>query len=429
MFNLNKKSNTEVEDLEPQQYANLYYKEDVPLADVRKNILRKFVYYAAAIIIFFIVLGFSVKFPTQLSYPFIIKSNQKEEIYRYPTNVYIISTYVNPGQKVKQGDYLVKITSPEISELITQFNAAQKFSEQFQSYENISIEKQTEILRLNNQKLEVELTKTQKDLNYLEQSWSSAYTKLTYDYEQAKKFFSINKRLFENGTISQWELDIYKAKEVNALNELEKAQADYNTQKNTLQSRMQEIKADIQRNEQEILKIAIDKDSRDVQIKNELDLIKSKITQTYGKFLISEEGLIILSPMDGQVSYLFTGEKEVAAGAILLKIFSGASQLYALSDIPSQQIGRIKKNNKVVLKVASFPHYQWGVMEGYIKYLSLTPDEKGNFSCEVQITNYGHLRKFLQIGMTGTATIILEEKTFMAYIFEGFKKTYYNLVE
>ncbi len=59
----------QTKELEPQQYQQLYWEEDVPLQDVRKNALRKFVYIGAILCLVFVTIGFFVKFPDQIELP------------------------------------------------------------------------------------------------------------------------------------------------------------------------------------------------------------------------------------------------------------------------------------------------------------------------------------------------------------------------
>src|SRR5437763_3659775 len=108
----------EVQELEPQQYRQLYWEEDVPLTDVRKSVLRKFVYIGCSLCLLFLTVGFFLTFPDQIELPFIIKNNQSEQIYRFPYPVYVAEKYIQPHDAVVKGQRLIRITSPEIVSLI-----------------------------------------------------------------------------------------------------------------------------------------------------------------------------------------------------------------------------------------------------------------------------------------------------------------------
>src|SRR6478736_6823311 len=99
----------ETDDLKPVQYQKLYWEEDVPLRDVRKSTLRKFVYLGCILFLIFIFIGLFIKFPDQVELPFVIKSDKSEEIYRYASPVYLVDKYVHPQDIVKKGQPLIKI--------------------------------------------------------------------------------------------------------------------------------------------------------------------------------------------------------------------------------------------------------------------------------------------------------------------------------
>ena len=62
----------------------------------------------------FAILAIFIKFPDQVELPFVLKSDQSEEIYRFSYPVYILEDYQKQGSKVSKGQKLMRITSPEI---------------------------------------------------------------------------------------------------------------------------------------------------------------------------------------------------------------------------------------------------------------------------------------------------------------------------
>ncbi len=135
-------------DLDPQQYGDLYQEDDVPLADVRKNTLRKFIYIGVGVLLSFILLSVTVQFPNQLHFPFVLKNNQTEEIYRFSESVYVLESYVNSQQLVENGSRLLKITSAEIVELVEDYQLAQTKLTLFKENELAIMQKLVVILEL-----------------------------------------------------------------------------------------------------------------------------------------------------------------------------------------------------------------------------------------------------------------------------------------
>ena len=75
----------ETDELEPQQYERIYWDEDVPVKDVRKSALRKLVYVGGGLCLVFSILAIFIKFPDEVELPFVVKSDQSEDIdFRIP---------------------------------------------------------------------------------------------------------------------------------------------------------------------------------------------------------------------------------------------------------------------------------------------------------------------------------------------------------
>jgi len=114
-----------------------------------------------------------------------------------------------------------------------------------------------------------------------------------------------------------------------------------------------------------------------------------------------------LSNKPGKVSYLFEGEKELKSGQILLKVRDDLDIYYARGEVQPNAIGKFKEAQKAALKINSFPHFEWGTLNGDIEALSKSPNENGNFIMRLKILDYGNLENMVQVGMDGMATILI----------------------
>ncbi|MEI8204906.1 MAG: hypothetical protein WCH34_17935 [Bacteroidota bacterium] len=416
----------EIDELEPQQYKRLYWEEDVPVKDVRKNVLRKFLYIGSLLGILFIVAGLLIKFPDQIELPFIIKSDKSEEIYRFSNPVYVIERYVKPGDVIKKGQALLRITSPEIVLLINNYVEAKQNLENFKNQKTFSIKKQNEILLLKIKNNRNNILETEKEYTLLENKWKSNKQRLEYENEVALKKYAANKNFFDEGHLSKFDLFEVEIRKVITSDSLESATQDFEKSKLSLKYLQSQYLSEINMLNYELQKSDIDLKYDSIAILNKFELVKNKISNTYGDFEIVNGEIIIKANSNGVISYIFEGEKEVGAGAILMKLIYNNSAMYAWIQSPASLIGRIAKDEKVVLKVASFPFYEWGTIKGHVFNQSLTPDEKGCFSVKIAIDDAGKLKTLIQAGMNGDATIILEEKTFYDYFFRKIKKTFYK---
>jgi hypothetical protein len=416
----------ETDELEPQQYQHLYKEEDVPLKDVRKSVLRKFVYIGAGLCLVFLMIWLFVKFPDQVELPFEIKSNQSEEIYRFSNPVYVIDKYVKPQDIVSSGQPLVRITSVEIVTLINSYLEAEQNLLNFSKQKLVSVEKQKEIISNKIAQSTNDISEVQHEMATLDSSWKSNLAKAEFENNDAIYKYNINKKLFDEGVISKNDLTEFETRKIRAADVLITAEQNYGKLKYSLEVLYHKYLLDNNSSNEELKKIDIDTKYDSVSLSNQYALAKNKIKNTFGDFELRGGDLVLKANANGIVSFIFEGEKEVAPSAILLKVINSNASYYALVKSPPSLIGRISKNMQSVLKIASFPFYEWGTVKGHVEELSLTPDESGNFSVRISIDNFGNMKHVMRIGMNGDATIILEEKTLYYYFFRKAKQFYYS---
>lgn len=412
-------------DLEPQQCQQLYWEEDVPLKDVRKSVLRKFVHIGCILCLLLGTIGFCVKLPDQVVLPFIIMNNQSEQLYRFSYPVYVTEKYTQPNDTIIKGQRLVRITSPEIVDLINNYREAEQNLLNFSSSKVLAFEK--EIIKNRMQQNRINIAEVQTELAILENKARSNLATAEYEKEATQKRYQVMKDLYEAKVSSKFELMEYEARKNRAADELESAKQNYQKAKHSLAALQSKYSLDTILAMEELGKATYNVKHDSAYLDNQYALAKNKIQNTFGDFELEGGDLILKGRAKGVVSYEFNGEKEVPAGSILLKIIHYTPDCYALVNSPPSKVGRLKSGKAVVLKVASFPFYEWGTLKGYIENVSLTPDENGKFLVKVFIQGYGRLKNLIQLGMNGDATVILEEQTIYDYFFRGLKRKYHNV--
>jgi len=415
---------SETDELEPQQYGRHYWEEDVPLADVRKNTLRRFVYLGCALFIVLCLAGAIIKFPDQVELPFVIKSGQPGETYRFPYAVYVTEKYITMGEHVKKGQPLIKITSPEIVALINNYREAEQNLNNYRLEKNMSVQKQQEILESKINTDQLKIAELKNELSSLESTWKSNEDRLKLESAIADKNYTNNKELYNAKYISKTELSDFEEKKVKTSDAWNTAKLGYEKDRINLTSLVDQYGIDIMSVQQELSKLSADTKFDSATINNQLEIAQNKISNTYGDFDLANGNLVLKASEDGIVTYIFDGDKEVQGSAILLKVNHNSSGLYSLVSCPPTLIGKIEKNQTAYLKVATFPSFEWGSVKGHIDNRSLTYDEKGNFDVRITLDDYRKLSNMLQPGMTGNVTIVLQEKTFFQYFFRKMKKTY-----
>lgn len=125
---------------------------------------------------------------------------------------------------------------------------------------------------------------------------------------------------------------------------------------------------------------------------------------------------VFISHIDGKVSFLnaWSENQNVEAGNLLFTIIPSAhSTFIAKLKAPVQNSGKIKKGQKVNIRLENFPDEEFGMLTGEVHNISLLPDKEGFFAVDVGLpkklmTNYNKEIVFTQ-EMSGVGEIITED--------------------
>jgi multidrug resistance efflux pump len=125
---------------------------------------------------------------------------------------------------------------------------------------------------------------------------------------------------------------------------------------------------------------------------------------------------LIRSSIDGKVSFLqyWTENQSVTQGDEVFVVVP-KDKKYFLGKVVAvaQNSGKIKKNQKVNIKLANYPDNEFGIIEGKVSNISSSPDKNGNLIIDVILpkgleTSYHKKIEFRQ-EMIGNAEIITED--------------------
>ena len=409
----------ETDDLELQQYARHYIEDDVPLKDVRQSVLRKSVYIGLGMFLMIVVAGMTIKFPDEVSLSFVLRGGTPERIYRFPYPVYIEELYAKTGNPVQKGTPLVRITSPEIVSLISDYRKAEAALTNYRANKPRALADTRAIVRLQAAQNAHMLQEINGRLTALQATWKSNEGRLRYELEEATRRLALNQALYNSKHISQLELKEYEAARLRAADALTTA-----TEAHTRDAAA--LREDAARYGLRNVSLSREEDRNSSEARtdstaliNTLAQAEAAIRHSFGDFAIKDGSLVLKSETDGTLSFLFEGEREVPESSILLKLTRQGGGLYATAVSPPSLIGKLKKGQTTYLKVATFPAYEWGAAKGHVEQLSLTPDEKGGFIVHICLDEQRRLANCLQPGMDGVMAIQLHERTF----FRNLQKT------
>lgn len=153
------------------------------------------------------------------------------------------------------------------------------------------------------------------------------------------------------------------------------------------------------------------------------DILISKINWWKKKYLV-------VSPISGNISFgkIWSENQKIVQGEDLFTIVPNENKLIAKIYVPLQGIGKIKKGQKILIDISSFPSQEFGFLESKVENISLVSNEKKFYIIETKLdsnllTTYNKELDFIP-NMEGNAKIITKKKRIISRIFEQFNKLF-----
>lgn len=232
-----------------------------------------------------------------------------------------------------------------------------------------------------------------------------------------KNNFNRNQRLFEQGVISANELEIKR---------LQYLQAQQNFQNIDLSiSQLFESKVNAQRGLQGV----------DINQKQDETTFYVNVLQTYDQLKRAlrdwEQSYLLKSSIDGKVSFQqYWGENQfVKSGEIIFTVLpDDKNNLLGKLVVPAQNSGKILSGQKVLIKLDNYLFQQFGIVQGKVRNISLSPDAQGNYYVEVELpnglkTSYNKQLSFDK-EMRGSAEIVTEDLRLIERVFYQFRELF-----
>jgi HlyD family secretion protein len=137
---------------------------------------------------------------------------------------------------------------------------------------------------------------------------------------------------------------------------------------------------------------------------------------------------LLISPIDGIIEFagFVQANQQLQVNQIICFVNPKNSSYYAEVLIPQTNLGKIKINQKVMLKFPSYPFQQYGYVEGTLDFISNIPTDSGYVSKVIFVkglnTNY-HKPILFREGLKATAEIITEEMSLLNRFFYNIKSS------
>lgn len=237
----------------------------------------------------------------------------------------------------------------------------------------------------------------------------------TRNYALSKSAYNRQVELFEKGVVSRQDLDRSEQELLAAKNEVDQSSQELERLNmdnlNLTNLSLKSLNRDIRNSSQYYSELQLAKQE-----------LKSKIKQWENLYVIKSPILGTVTVFDINNLYQNINKGEHLITVIPLQ----NSNPIGRCSVPIRNSGKLKNDQKVIIKLDNYPFTEWGTLSGTVKSISETP-KKGreiNYSVYVEIpnlrTSYGKNIIFKQ-EMYGTATIILDEVSLIERILYQFK--------
>ncbi len=137
---------------------------------------------------------------------------------------------------------------------------------------------------------------------------------------------------------------------------------------------------------------------------------------------------VFRSSIKGTVSFLqiWAENQTITAGENMFAIIPTTEKGFiGKVKAKAQNSGKLKFGQKVNIRLANFPDKEFGIIEGKVKAISLTPDKEGNLLLDIELPNgleTSYKKQInLQQEMTGTADIVTEDLRLLERLLYQFK--------
>lgn len=225
------------------------------------------------------------------------------------------------------------------------------------------------------------------------------------------------KQLHAENVISDAEFEKSEAAWLQQKRQIESAEAA------TLQNQMQMQQLQSQMNELRLTKTD-DQNVKELTLAEDLQRLRSAIAEWKQSFLI-------IAPIEGEVSLskIWSAQQSIGAGEEMLALIpegtqEDASKIIVKACVLSPNTGKIKPDNRAIIRMDAYPAQQYGSIEGIIRNISSLP-QQDEYLIDVELpnhllTSYGKVIPFRQ-EMTGQLRIITEERRVIERIFDRLK--------
>lgn len=171
-----------------------------------------------------------------------------------------------------------------------------------------------------------------------------------------------------------------------------------------------------------------------IQATEDLSLYLKSLENAYGKLISRmadwERTYLLKSPISGKVTLFnqLIRNQSVTKGEVVFTIVpENIKNIIGFMKLPIRNSGKVKPNQKVIIKLENYPFEEWGSLKGTVRNISDVPNKSENptYAVLVELSNLktssGKEIEF-KSEMYGSAEIVVEELTILKRILYQFRR-------
>ncbi|UOU98774.1 HlyD family secretion protein [Chryseobacterium daecheongense] len=389
------------------------------------------------ILLLILAMSYVIKYPEFVPAPIIVTSQNPPEKLEARTNSKIEKIFIKNHQEVKKNQILMVMQSTanykdvlELKKLVDSLTPDQlrtfpiqqtarfKLGELQGDYNNFAKAFQDEELFTRLQPYAPENLATNQSLS--EYRGRIATLKLQKNlemekYELTRKNYQRTRDLYNQGVISAFELESEKVKYLQA------------------QQSLENIKISLSQIEESISNLNKTKSGTAINSEKDKITYSSQTLQLFEQLRKSlkqwEQNYLVVSSIDGLASFQqFFGENQfVKTGDAILSILpKNKETLVGRMSVPATNSGKITPGEKVLIKLDNYRFQEYGIVEGKVQNISLSPDKDGNYYVDIILpkglkTSYNKTLPFDK-ELKGNAEIVTQDLRLIDRFFYQIRK-------
>ncbi len=346
------------------------------------------------IMLMILLMSYFIKYPEFVPAPIIVTSQNPPEKLLARTNSKIEKILVKDHQEVKKNDILMVLQSTanyndvlKLKKLVDSISPNQissfplsetskyKLGELQSDYNTFAKAFQDEKLFTRLKPYAPEDVATSQSLSENKGRIATLRQQLNLEnakFDLTRKNYERSQQLFDQGVIAKMELENERIKYL---------QAQQNVKSVTLS--ISQLEEGINNLNKTKSGVAINTEKDKINYSSQTSQLFEQLRKSLKQW---EQNYLILSSTNGMVSYQqFWGENQfVKAGDAILSILPKDKEaLVGRMSVPATNSGKITQGEKVLIKLDNYRYQEFGIIEGRVQNISLTPDDKGNYYVDV----------------------------------------------